>query len=238
MKVEIKHINGTVLYTCEASSVCEAVEQACRDRAYLSGANLFGADLSGADLSGADLSGADLSRAYLSGTDLYRANLSGADLSGANLSRAYLSGANLSGANLSGTDLSRADLSGADLSGADLSGASLKDARGAELSIARTRILPEGELYGWKKCAGGVIVKLRIPEKARRSNAWGRKCRAEYAIPVEVIGAEFGVSLYDGRTRYVVGEKVECDVWKEDWTKECAGGIHFYLTREEAEAHV
>ena len=253
MKVEIKHINGTVLYTCEASSVCEAVEQACRDRAYLSGANLFGADLSGADLSRADLSGADLSRAYLSGTDLYRANLSGADLSGANLSRAYLSGANLSranlsgadlfGANLSGADLSGANLSGtdlsmADLSGADLSGASLKDARGAELSIARTRILPEGELYGWKKCAGGVIVKLRIPEKARRSNAWGRKCRAEYAIPVEVIGAEFGVSLYDGRTRYVVGEKVECDVWKEDWTKECAGGIHFYLTREEAEAHV
>ena len=223
MKVEIKHINGTVLYTCEASSVCEAVEQACRDRAYLSGANLFGADLSGADLSRADLSGADLSRANLSGTDLYRANLSGA---------------NLSGANLSGTDLSMADLSGADLSGADLSGASLKDARGAELSIARTRILPEGELYGWKKCAGGVIVKLRIPEKARRSNAWGRKCRAEYAIPVEVIGAEFGVSLYDGRTRYVVGEKVECDVWKEDWTKECAGGIHFYLTREEADAHV
>jgi hypothetical protein len=54
-------------------------------------------------LSGANLSGADLNRAYLSG-----ANLSGADLSGANLS-----GANLSGANLSGADLSGANLSGA-----------------------------------------------------------------------------------------------------------------------------
>ena len=81
-------------------------------RAYLSGADLSGADLSGAYLSGADLRGADLSRAYLSGADLSRAYLRGAYLSGADLSGANLSGANLSGANLSWANLSRADLSG------------------------------------------------------------------------------------------------------------------------------
>jgi len=56
------------------------------------------------------LSGAYLSRADLSGADLY-----GANLSRANLSRADLSGADLYGANLSRANLSRADLSGADL---------------------------------------------------------------------------------------------------------------------------
>ena len=78
-------------------------------RAYLSEANLYGADLGGANLSGADLSGADLS-----GANLSRANLSEANLSRANLSEANLSRANLSEANLSRANLYRADLCGAD----------------------------------------------------------------------------------------------------------------------------
>jgi len=47
----------------------------------------------------------DLSGAYLSWANLSGANLSGADLSWANLSEANLSGADLSWANLSGADL-------------------------------------------------------------------------------------------------------------------------------------
>jgi hypothetical protein len=30
---------------------------------------------------------------------------------------------------------------------------------------------------------------------------------------------------------------VRCDTWNEDRWTECGGGIHFYLTREEAAAH-
>ena len=91
-------------------------------RAYLSGADLSGADLSYAALSGADLSNADLSYAALR-----CAALSGADLSYADLSNADLSGADLSYADLRGADLSYADLSNADLSNAYLSGADLDD---------------------------------------------------------------------------------------------------------------
>ena len=151
--------------------------------------------------------------------------------------KANLSGANLSRANLSGADLSRAYLSGAYLSGADLSGANLSWAKGAEIVIARTRILPEGALIGWKKCQGGVIVRLRIPEEARRSHAFGRKCRAEFADVLEVIGADVGVSSHDNRTEYRSGERVTCHRWSDDWREECAGGIHFFITREEAEAY-
>ena len=196
------------------------------------GADLIGADLGGADLGGADLIGADLGGAYLGGANLGGANFIGANLRGANLRGADLIGANLGGAYLDGANLRGANLGGANLIGADLGGE-----KGAELAIAQTRILPEGALIGWKKCQQGVIVKLRIPEDAKRSHAFGRKCRAEYADVLEVIGAEVGISQHNGKTEYRAGERVTCDVWSDDWQQECAGGIHFYITREEAEAH-
>jgi hypothetical protein len=132
---------------------------------------------------------------------------------------------------------SRADLSGADLSGANLSRADLSGAKDADHAIACTRILPDGDLIGWKKCNAGVIVKLRIPESAKRSHAFGRKCRAEFADVLEVVGAEFGVGQHDGKTEYRVGQRVTPDKWDENWQEECSNGIHFYITRAEAEAH-
>ena len=184
------------------------------------------ANLRGADLSGADLSGADLSLANLSGADLSLANLSGANLCGANLRGANLRGANLSGADLSGADLSRADLSRADLSGADLH---------EEILIAYTSITPEGQLIGWKKCKDNIIVKLSIPADSPRSNATSRKCRAKFVDVLDVIGSDVGISQHDNKTEYIVGKRIECDNWCEDRWQECSGGIHFFLTRYEAE---
>jgi hypothetical protein len=165
-----------------------------------------------------------------------RANLSGADLYGADLSGANLSGADLYGANLSGANLYCANLSGADLSGANLSGA-----ENAALVHAQTSIVPEqGAFEGWKKCADGVLVRLLIPAKAKRSNATGRKCRAEMVKVLEVVDkdgkpAKRGVSKHDGKTEYVKGKVVKCDKWEENRFEECAGGIHFFITRIEAE---
>ncbi len=124
MKIEIlNRWSMKVMFECEADSMKVAVELACKQGTYLSGANLSGANLSGANLSGANLSGANLRDA-----DLSDANLRGANLSGANLRDADLSDANLRGANLSGANLSGANLSGANLRGANLSGANLRDA--------------------------------------------------------------------------------------------------------------
>lgn len=181
---------------------------------------------------GANLAGANLAGAYLVG-----ANLAGANLAGAYLVDAYLADANLAGANFADAYLVGAYLAGAYLAGANLADANLADAKNAELAIARTRIVGEGSLIGWKKCLNGVIVKMRIPEDAPRSHAFGRKCRAGFVDVIEVIGAEFGVSQYDRTTTYRAGERVTCGNWCEDWQRECAGGIHFFITREEAEAH-
>ena len=162
-----------------------------------------------------------------------------ADLSWADLSEADLSGANLSEAHLSGAHLSWAHLSGANLSGANLSGAHLSEAIDLPPLVAAKimRCPPEGAFIAWKQCAGGVLVKLLIPADARRSSAAGHKCRAEFADVLEVIGADAGISLHNPTTIYAVGERVTCDAWDENRWNECGGGIHFYMSREEAEAH-
>ena len=253
MKIEIKSwLNGSVLFEGDFSCLADAVSAAVKSganlsRADLSGANLSWANLSEANLSEANLSGADLSGANLSRADLIGANLSGADLIGANLiganlSRANLSGANLSRADLIGANLGRADLSRANLIGADLIGANLIGAKSADHAIAQTRILPEGDLIGWKKCANGILVKLLVPAKAKRSHAWGRKCRAEYVkvLAVEKDGkaVKEGKSQHDqGKTVYRKGKIVKPDSWCDDYTQECAAGIHFFITKEEAIAY-
>jgi hypothetical protein len=194
-------------------------------RANLPRANLSGAYLSGAYLSGANLSGANLSRAHLSGTYLSRADLSGAYLSGAYLSRADLSRANLSGADLSGAYLTGANLSRANLSGADMSGAYLPN-----FSICPE----EGDFIGWKKVQGGVILKLLIPASAKRTSSLvGRKCRAEFVIVLEGEGLSGWGDLL-----YKLGNTVHPDKYDPDIRVECTSGIHFFITRKEAEEYI
>ena len=151
-----------------------------------------------------------------------KANLQEADLRGANLWERILWGANLRGANLWG-----ADLRGANLRGADLREANLQEARTPYFQIPQ-----EGSLIVWKKLRGKVLCKLKIPENAKRTTSLvGRKCRAEFA---EVLEGE-GVSLYDDMTEYKVGKIVKPESYNDDIRFECASGIHFFLTKEEAE---
>ena len=172
-----------------------------------------------ADLKGADLKGADLRGADLKGADLRGADLKGADLEGANLKWADLKWANLRGA-----DLKWANLEGADLRGADLEGARLP----------HFQICPEeGDFIAWKKVQGGVM-KLLIPAAAKRTSSLvGRKCRAEFVVVLE--GS--GTSRYDNKTVYESGMTVHPDKYDDDIRVECTSGIHFFMTRKEAEEY-
>jgi hypothetical protein len=204
------------------------------------------ADLRGADLRGANLSHEVLIYAQLGGSVLSGANLSGAYMREVNLKSADLSGADLHNANLRGADLRCADLRNADLTGADVTGANFYSARliGANLDSvkydATTTFLvsqcpEEGSFVAWKKCENDVLVKLLIPEDAKRSSATTRKCRASKALVLEVIGAEKGISKADPRFRYEVGKEVIPDSFDDNRWAECSHGIHFFLTRKEAE---
>ena len=131
-----------------------------------------------------------------------------------------------------------ADLYGADLRGAGLHGADLRGAKNIpHLAQAQTILLPDGNLVGWKKCRDGVIVKVLIPQDAKRSNGTGRKCRADKVKVLRVFKGEVGISQHDGKTEYRKGADVQSDKWDADRWTECGGGIHFFITREEAEAY-
>ena len=218
--------------------------------AYLRGANLRGADLRGADLRDADLCGAYLCGAYLCDADLcgaylrdadlcgaylYGADLRGADLRDANLRDANLRDADLRGANLCDADLRGANLRDADLRGADLRDANLCDAKGCYLSCPT-----EGSFIGWKK-ASGHIVKLRIPEDARRSSATGHKCRCDKAYVMEIQNMD-GTKATEDTVRadhdknfvYTVGATVEVPDFDDNRWSECAPGIHFFIDRRAA----
>ena len=210
--------------------------------ANLRNANLYCADLQDANLHYADLCDADLCDANLCDADMRHADLSHADMRHADLHEANLCGVDLRGANLYG-----ADLQGADLRYASLYDANFDGARNIPPSvIAKTSILPdEGDVIGWKQArdvnSAPVIVKLLIPADAQRSNATTRKCRASKAkvLDIQNLGGESldGVtanSKYDVDFIYRKGETVKVSDFDMNRWNECAPGIHFFITRQEA----
>ena len=226
IKIQIKNRwTGSVLFEHEKdnNTIKDTLLEALRLRAYLRGADLSRADLSGADLRGAYLSGADLRGAYLSG----------ADLSGADLSGAYLYGAYLSGAYLYGADLSRANLSGTDLRGAYLSGA--KDIPYIPLACPS-----DGAFIGWKK-VHGKLVKLEIPEDAKRCSATTQKCRCDKAMVLAItdLDGQNPITEIENISQshhllYKVGEIVYPDSFDENRWNECSHGIHFFINKYDA----
>ena len=139
------------------------------------------------------------------------------------------------GANLYGANLRGAVLRGADLYGADLREADLREAIGTYMACPT-----DGSFIGWKK-ASEYIVKLQIPEDARRSSAGGEKCRCDKAYVVEIQNAdgtkadiETIHSTHDANFVYTVGATVEVSDFDGDRWNECAPGIHFFIDRRAA----
>ena len=143
-------------------------------------------------------------------------------------------------ANLIGADLKGADLEGANLKRADLRGAYLKGANLEGANLPHFQICPEeGSFVGWKKVQHKVI-KLLIPEgAARTSSLVGRKCRASAATCIEVEGHHYQkgevIGYSWGNFEWTFGEEIIPDSYDPDIRIECTHGIHFFMTRREAE---
>jgi hypothetical protein len=75
------------------------------------------------------------------------------------------------------------------------------------------------------------VIALTIPAEAKRTSSLvGRKCRAEFVIPM---GS--GTSRRGGV--YVEGEVFRPDSYDADIRVECTNGVHFFITRREAEEY-
>ena len=144
-------------------------------------------------------------------------------------------GANLRDADLRDAYLCGANLRGADLRDANLCGADLRGAKGTYMACPT-----DGSFIGWKK-ASDYVVKLQIPEDARRSSAGGEKCRCDKAYVVEIQNAdgtkadiETIHSDHDANFVYTVGATVAVSDFDGDRWNECAPGIHFFIDRRAA----
>jgi hypothetical protein len=97
------------------------------------------------------------------------------------------------------------------------------------------QIVPEvGSFSAFKQLSGGTVVELLIPVNAERVGGYtGRKCRASKAVVVDGSGE----SKFDNSFVYKQGKMVIPDKWDDDPRIECGPGIHFFLTRKEAEEY-
>ena len=172
-------------------------------------------------------------------------SLANADLAGADLAWADLAGANLEGAKLEDADLSWANLMGANLKGADINGAVLNTAHlnGAQnIPYIPLACPSEGAFIGWKKVEGKYLIKIQIPEDARRISATTRKCRCDKALVLDITSLD-GEEHYNEvvnnnynykETIYKVGEMVYPDSFDENRWNECSHGIHFFVNKQDA----
>lgn len=106
----------------------------------------------------------------------------------------------------------------------------------------------EGSFIGWKKAYDvdnkrQVLVKLEIAEDAKRSSAFGKKCRCSKARVIGVFTLDGQPlhddvkvrSFYDQAFMYEVGKTVApVAEFDENWRDECSSGIHFFISKEDA----
>ena len=184
--------------------------------------------------------GGNLRGADLRGVNLIGINLTGADLSGANLSNANLSYADLSGADLWNANLWNANLENANLWNADLTDANLKNIKTNTNTIGYHLACPEeGSFIGYKK-ANRYLIKLLIPENAKRSSATTLKCRCSEARVLDIEDIKTGLkvqavnSSYDYQFIYRVGEIVKVEDFDDNRWNECSTGIHFFMNKDNA----
>lgn len=110
----------------------------------------------------------------------------------------------------------------------------------------------EGSFIGFKKVETinstenkYYILKLFIPEDAKRSSATSRKCRASYVKTLKIEEYdkngnfikevnEVENRMYLEKTLYKVNEFTYPSDFDENRWDECSEGIHFFITKEEA----
>ena len=128
-------------------------------------------------------------------------------------------------------------LRGAHLRGAHLRGAHLDGAK--NIPFIPLACPSDGAFIGWKK-VNKCIVKLLIPEDAKRSSATTGKCRCDKAKVLEITSKKTNEHLVEITNReyahcvYKVGEMVYPDSFDDDRWDECSHGIHFFINRQEA----
>ncbi|WP_301859628.1 pentapeptide repeat-containing protein [uncultured Megasphaera sp.] len=201
-----------------------------------------------------DLTGAVLRQLDFSWSDFITLTMDGADLRGTVLTDTRFDHCSLRGADLRNADLQAANLRYCDLTGVRLEGANLYHANleyavlDQVTSDETTQFFAlqcpaQGAFLGYKKCCDDRLVHLLIPAAARRTSATARSCRCDMAKVLYIENFDGTMrydeawSLVDPKFVYRPGQWVRALNFNEDRWMDSTGGIHFWLTLEEAKAY-
>lgn len=202
-----------------------------------------------------DLSGWDLHNINFNKSDIRNVNLDKANMAYLKADNAFFGGSSLRGTDLSGAYLHSADLRGCDMTGADIRGADMfaSALEHADLTDVKTDdktkyfhlYCPEkGPFIGWKVCFGRRIVQLLVPEDARRISGTTNEVKCDKAKVLTIKSVDYRESYKEAHSYvdenfvYRAGEMVCAENFNPDRFLDSAGGIHIWLTREEAIAYL
>ena len=196
------------------------------------------------DLSDMNFSHSNFINANLSNVNFYSSQLVNVLLDDCNLQNANLKNANLECASLKRVNLTYADIRGAKLYAAVLENAILDNIIfDDKTENFRIHCPEQGAFVAYKKGLDNLIIKLLIPSDARRVSSTMNCCRCDKAKVLEIKNFE-GTKFFDEAWStvaenfcYKLGEWVYAENFNEDRWYDSTGGIHFWMTEDEAKAY-
>ena len=201
--------------------------------------NLENYDLSDMNFSHSNFINVNLSNVNFCSSQLVNVLLDDCDLQNANLKNANLERASLRRANLTKVDISGARLYAAVLENAILDDIIFDD----KTENFRIHCPEQGAFVAYKKALDNLIIKLLIPSDAKRVSSTMNCCRCDKAKVLEIKNFE-GSKFFDEAWStvaenfcYKLGEWVYAENFNEDRWYDSTGGIHFWMTEEEAKAY-
>lgn len=198
-------------------------------------------DLTGCNFSEINFSNSNFVNVCLNNVNFENSNLQNCLLDGCSLENVNFKNSNLRTASFRRANLKGADISGANLYGAVLEEADLKDVKfDSETKNFSIHCPTKGAFIAYKKCLNNLIVKLLVPSDAKRVSATKNCCRCDKAKILEIKNFE-GTKYYneawstvDDNFCYKLGKWVYADNFNENRWYDSTGGIHFWLSEEEA----
>jgi len=197
------------------------------------------------DLSNIDFSWSDIKNVSFANSILRNCKFDNALFVNTDFSYSDLRGTSFSGANLRKCSLFSSDARGVDFFESLLEGANLENIiTDQSTRYFRLRCPESGYFIGYKKCFNQRMVTLLIPKDAKRSSATSDTCRCSKAKVLEISNLD-KTQFYTEAYSYVetdfvyrLGEISIANNYNDDRWSDSTGGIHFYMTWEEAAGYM
>jgi len=195
----------------------------------------------GCKLTGTNFSSANIDRCVFTGCDLTDCSFAGARISGTNFSLAVIKNGVFANALIEDTVFEGADLTDAKLYDARIDEDALLKASGVEVCIRQIphRCPDKDAFICYKKVRDNLIIKLEVPDDAKRINIDKTRCKASKVIVLEfqnINGTKSKktevASLHNPNFIYHPGDEIEIKSFRNDAS--ATSGIYFFMERDNA----